>query len=77
MDLIYGRLINRPELAELEPEELKKAVSELASASRGGLVLRGGNIVLNNSVDEIERRVADLLKRPGPPRRAGTFRNDD
>lgn len=76
LDFIHRGLIDK--LTELTEEKLKKAVSELASASRGGLVLRdNGTIVLNNSVEEIERRVADLLKRPGPPRRSGTFRSDD
>ena len=77
LDFIHGRLIDKPQLTELTQGKLKKAVSELASASRGGLVLRDGIILLNNSVDEIERRVADLLKRPGPPRRPSTFRSED
>jgi hypothetical protein len=36
-----------------------------------------GGVYVLGDLDELERRVAALTEMPGPPRRRGTFRDDD
>ena len=58
----------------VEEQEILQAVLDIASASRGALLVRdGGVIVLNVDYDELERRVQALTGQPGSPRRKGAF----
>ena len=51
-----------------EPDISIRAVSDIASASRGALLVRdGGVVVLNVDYDELERRVQALTGQPGSP----------
>ena len=58
----------------VEEPEIRQAVSDLAGASRGALLVRdGGVVVLNVDYDELDRRVQALTGEPGSPRRKGVF----
>ena len=58
----------------VEESHIYQAVSDIASASRGALLVRdGGVVVLNVDYDELERRVQALTGQPGTPRRKGAF----
>ena len=62
----------------VEESDIYQAVSDIASASRGALLVRdGGVIVLNVDYDELERRVQALTGQPGSPRRRGAFGQAD
>ena len=63
----------------VEEKHVFKAVSDIASASRGALLLvrDGGVIILNVDYDELERRVQTLTGQPGSPRRKGAFGGTD
>lgn len=55
-------------------EEVSRALGDLAGASKGALVMRDRQLVLNTSLDELEIRVGSLVGTPGEPRRPSTFR---
>lgn len=57
----------------IREEEIHRAVSDIAGASQGAMLLRDGMIVLNVDYDELERRVQSLTGESGSPRRMGTF----
>lgn len=64
------------EFAAVSLDQVSRATSDLAGASRGALVLRGDTIVMNTSLAELQVRVASMLGEPGPGRRPGTFKAD-
>ena len=52
----------------VEESQIYRAVSDIASASRGALLVRdGGVVVLNVDYDELERRVQSLTGQPSSP----------
>ena len=54
--------------------QVRRAISDLAGASQGALLLRNnGNVILNVDYDELDRRVQTLTGEPGSPRRKGAF----
>ena len=57
----------------VEESIIRRAVSDIAGASKGALVLHRNNVKLNVDYDELERRVQDLTGVPGSPRRKGAF----
>ena len=58
----------------VEEADIERAVSDIAGASRGALLLRDeGVIVLNVDLDELERRVQALTRTASSPRRLGAF----
>lgn len=59
---------------EVEEPDIRRAVSDLASASQGAMLVRNdGVVVLNVDYDELDRRVQALTGEPGSPRRKGIF----
>ena len=59
---------------QIEELDIHQAVSNLAAASQGGLLVRDdGVIVLNVDYDELDRRIQSLTGEPGTPRREGAF----
>ena len=58
---------------DIEEPTIRKAVSDLAAASQGALLLRDDVVVLNVDYDELDRRVQTLTGEPGSPRRRGGF----
>lgn len=60
--------------ASIEEIDVRQAVSDLAGASRGALLVRDDSIVeLNVDYDELDRRVQMLTGMEGRPRRMGSF----
>ena len=58
----------------IQEDDIRRAISEIAGASQGALLLRENDvIVLNVDYDELERRVQALTGQPGSPRRKGAF----
>ena len=59
---------------QVEEPDIRRAVSDLAGASQGALLVRDdGVVVLNVDYDELDRRVQALTGQPGNPRRKGIF----
>ncbi len=71
-----GVVIIHPEFKGIEKENVEKAVSELAGASQGALILKEDDEVIHitTNIDELERRVASLTKSPTTDRRISSFR---
>ena len=55
-------------------QELRAALTALASASQGALAVHNDRVLLNTSVQELRRRVAATLGGQADSRRASTFR---
>ena len=63
---------------DVEESAIRRAVSNIAGASKGALLLRDNNdVVLNVDYDELDRRVQGLTGEPGIPRRKGAFGETD
>ncbi len=71
---VAASLAADPLFAGVEEEDIQVAIAEMAGTSKGSMELRDRNIILLASLDEIERRLADLLTEPGQPRRPSEFR---
>ncbi len=71
---VHSEISRDAEFRQTPEDDVTRAVSDLAGASRGALVLRSGQLVLNTSLDELEVRVKALVGEPGEPRRPSTFR---
>jgi len=72
-DMILPVAARDPALSEVTGEQLRQAITELAGASQGALIVSGEALILNTSVDQLETRVSSLLGTPGKPRRDGTM----
>ena len=58
----------------IEVDAVRRAVSHLAGASQGSILLRDNDdVVLNVDCDELERRIQSLTGHSGTPRRKGAF----
>ena len=65
IDMITGAIVMRPGFETVEGSTVKKAVSQMAGASKGGLFLSGDSVTLRISIAELENRISSLL-RDGP-----------
>ena len=72
---IEAAVIRQPGLESASGDEIENALADLAHASQGTLQLRGNRVIVNASLDEIERRVSALTRERGEPRRGGRFRS--
>lgn len=74
--MVGGALgISHKELASKGLQPVADAIQNLANASQGAMNIRGENIHIYVSLDELERRVAGLTKQSGEPRRLSNFRD--
>jgi hypothetical protein len=71
---VHVELSADPNFHGTREEDVRRAVGDLSGASQGALVLRGDQVMLNTSIDEVTVRVGALLGSPGEPRRPSTFR---
>jgi len=76
IDLIASTLASSPKFPGIKREYVRKAVSNLAAASRGGLILDGDTLVVLTSYEELARRIAALTGTPGQPIRLSKLRED-
>lgn len=74
IDLIASNVAQQPGLGDVQGGDLENAIVELASASKGAVIVSGQMLTLNTSVDELETRLSALLGNPGVARRSGTMR---
>lgn len=70
IDQIAAIVTLQPNFENVEIKDIVAAIGSIAATSQGGVVLRGDKIVINTSLDEIERRVKGLTQESGKPRRA-------
>ena len=79
--MIATEIARMADFENVEEADVHRAVSDLAGASQGALLLRGENhVILNVDYDELDRRVETLTGDPGTPRRRGMFaekKNED
>ena len=72
---IATEVTRHQEFTNMSQEAIRKALADLSGASEGTLVLKDDDrIIVNASVDEIERRLRRLTRQGREPRRGGTFR---
>lgn len=74
LQTLLGRMVDRPGMETLDLAGLRNAAIDLAGASRGALALRGDELVVSTSLDELERRVSQLVGPVVVSRREGPFR---
>ena len=73
---IAAEVTRQQEFVDVPQGEIRKALADLSGASEGTLVLKeDGRIIVNASLDEIDRRLRGLTGVGGEPRRGGTFRD--
>lgn len=77
VDMVVGAIITKPEFRTITAEEIMKAFSELAGASKGALILDkdSAEFHVTTDIDELERRGADLTKLTTSDRRISSFRS--
>ena len=72
--MIATEVARMTDFENVEESDVYRAISDLAGASQGALLLRGENhVILNVDYDELDRRVETLTGDPGTPRRRGGF----
>lgn len=76
VEMIAGSIVYDAEFQNISVEDVRKGLSGLAAASRGGLALEGDTVLLLASVNEIRRRVQSRISSPAQPRRISTLRGD-
>ena len=65
----------KPEFKKVKQADVEGALRDLAAGSQGALAIRKSRIMINVSLEELERRVAALTGNGGVPRGRGTFRD--
>lgn len=75
LQTLHGRMVDLPGFEKLELKDLRSAAVDLTGASRGALSIKGDDLILATSLDELERRVSQLTGKEAPPRREGPFRS--
>jgi hypothetical protein len=73
--MLAGWIVGQAGFATVTGSDVARAVRDIASASQGALLLRDDRLVINTSIDELERRVSTLIGRQAPARRASSFRS--
>ena len=71
---VAAEVSSQPGLNDVLEGQIDDALTKLAGASQGGLLIREGRIVLTTSLEELERRLSGVTRDSGEPRRSGTFR---
>lgn len=70
---VAGALAFHPDLPDVDEDQIRRAIADLAHQSKGGMVLRNDAIVFLTDFEEVTRRVASLTGDLGGPRALGTF----
>jgi len=77
ISMISTIISGEDEFREITMDAVKQAAMDLASASSGLLTITAKDtLVVSGSYEELERRVAGITKKPGNPRRLGSFREE-
>ncbi len=73
-DMVLGQLVSDPDYPGVSKVAVLKALEAVSSSSKGAMVLRGEEVKINTSIDELRRRTAHITGEPTTPRRNGDFR---
>jgi hypothetical protein len=76
VEFVATILANDRKFENITKEDVRKAVSHLAAASQGALILDNERIVVLTSYDELARRVATQTGNGGAPLRGSSIRPD-
>jgi hypothetical protein len=76
VDQIASVLAGDARFVGIKREDVRKAVGNLAAASRGGLILDGDTLVVLTSYEDLARRIAPLTGLAGQPVRLSKLRED-
>jgi hypothetical protein len=71
---VHTEISREHQFDAMHEQDVARAIADLAGASKGALILRDNQLVLNTSLDELGVRVAAMVGDPGEPRRPSTFR---
>ncbi|WP_198169506.1 ATP-binding protein [Herbidospora daliensis] len=74
MEIVATAVSMQPGFEEVRGTDVNRAIVDLAGASRGAMEISGERIILRTSIDELARRVGQLVGDPGPVPGPGTFR---
>jgi len=74
VDMVIAQLTNDSTYSGIKKAEVRKAVSDIAGASKGTMTIRNNTIIILTSIDELRRRTSGITNNPGIPRRNGQFR---
>ena len=76
VDQIASVLAGDERFKGIRREDIRKTISNLAAASKGGLILDGETLVILTSYEELARRIAPLTGLAGRPLRLSKLRAD-
>jgi hypothetical protein len=76
IDQIASVLASDARFVGIKREDVRKATSDLAAASRGGLILDGDTLLVLISYEDLARRIAPLTGLVGKPLRLSKLRLD-
>lgn len=75
---VAGILSVNPKFTYITEEQVRRAVVDLAHASKGAMSVAADDAILfSTDITELARRVSSLTGELGGPRSLGTFRNED
>jgi Histidine kinase-, DNA gyrase B-, and HSP90-like ATPase len=69
--------VNEPMFKKIGFNIVEGYVRIMMGASSGGLILRDKTVIINVSIEELERRLSSLTKTPGDPRTISGFRDNE
>ncbi|MGA2264589.1 MAG: hypothetical protein ABSH28_24550, partial [Acidobacteriota bacterium] len=76
IDQIASVLASDSRFVRIKRDDVRKGVSSLAAASRGGLILDGDTLHVLTSYEDLARRIASLTGLAGQPLRLSKLRED-
>jgi hypothetical protein len=76
IDQIASVLASDSRFVGIKRDDVRKATSNLAAASKGGLVLDGDTLLVLTSYEDLARRIASLTGLAGQPMRLSKLRTD-
>ena len=72
---VAAEVSRQPDFGHVLESQIDDALTKLAGASQGALLIRDEvRIVLTTSLEELERRLSGITGDSGEPRRSGSFR---
>lgn len=74
VDMVAAEVSRLPDFLSVETEDIYSAVRDISGSSKNALLLKGDIIILNVSIDELERRISGIIHDAGVARRNGNFK---
>jgi hypothetical protein len=76
VDMVATKLSDNADFSGIKVDDVRKALTSLASVSQGGLLIEGETVILFVSVNELRRRTLSHIGEAPQPRRISTVRGD-